>query len=309
MECHIYLRNVTDLLSDGKTPYERRFGQPVKGPIIPFGSLVEYYLIYAKDQSRKHQFGQKLLGLFFGYALYAESNLEGWRIGCRHWGVGNDGRIWNLLEKTRCKRGEFPSPLSPPQNGFFQSQMDESNFLEEIKTWEHPLRYGIVQFEKKVTLIFFDNLKGLFRHFTTHFRMPVKQLMIFGLCQETTYTAFTLNQESNFICREKSHSLLHWNTLTSPEWLIRTWMLSRSAASMTIGISMGQEICLILGQVSLRKLYWKKNLQTDICGPGGDWRENSWHPGQIIYGQNSGTKWESQAEGEVKVVTWKTSTR
>ena len=28
MECYTYLRNVTDLLSDGKTPYERRFGQP-----------------------------------------------------------------------------------------------------------------------------------------------------------------------------------------------------------------------------------------------------------------------------------------
>ena len=41
MECYTYLRNVTDLLSDGKTPYERRFGQPFKGPIIPFGSLVE----------------------------------------------------------------------------------------------------------------------------------------------------------------------------------------------------------------------------------------------------------------------------
>ena len=39
MECYTYLRNVTDLLSDGKTPHERRFGQPLKGPIIPFGSL------------------------------------------------------------------------------------------------------------------------------------------------------------------------------------------------------------------------------------------------------------------------------
>ena len=38
MECYTYLRNVTDLLSDGKTPYERRFGQPFKGPIILFGS-------------------------------------------------------------------------------------------------------------------------------------------------------------------------------------------------------------------------------------------------------------------------------
>ena len=72
MECYTYLRNVTDLLSDGKTPYERRFGQPFKGPIIPFGSLVEYHPISAKDLSRIHQFGKKVvLGLFLGYALYA----------------------------------------------------------------------------------------------------------------------------------------------------------------------------------------------------------------------------------------------
>ena len=72
MECYTYLRNVTDLLSDGKTPNERRFGQPFKGPIIPFGSLVEYHPITAKDQSRIHQFGKKVLpGLFLGYAFYA----------------------------------------------------------------------------------------------------------------------------------------------------------------------------------------------------------------------------------------------
>ena len=56
----------------GRRPSERRFGQPFKGPIIPFGSLVEYHLITAKDQSRIHQFGKKVLpGLFLGYALYA----------------------------------------------------------------------------------------------------------------------------------------------------------------------------------------------------------------------------------------------
>ena len=46
MECYTYLRNVTDLLSDGKTLSERRFGHPFKGPIIPFGSLVEYPSIW-----------------------------------------------------------------------------------------------------------------------------------------------------------------------------------------------------------------------------------------------------------------------
>ena len=48
IECYSYLRNVTDLLSDGKTPYERRFGQPFKGPIIPFGSLVEYQIRFVR---------------------------------------------------------------------------------------------------------------------------------------------------------------------------------------------------------------------------------------------------------------------
>ena len=65
-------RNVTDLLSEGKTPYESRFGQPLKGPIFPFGSLVEYHPITAKDQSKIHQVGKKVLpGLFLGYVLYA----------------------------------------------------------------------------------------------------------------------------------------------------------------------------------------------------------------------------------------------
>ena len=78
MECYTYLRNITDLLSDEKTPYETRFGEPFKGPIIPFGSLVEYHPITAKDQSRIRRFGKKVLpGLFLGYALYAEGICKG----------------------------------------------------------------------------------------------------------------------------------------------------------------------------------------------------------------------------------------
>ena len=116
MECYTYLRNVTDLLSDGKTPYKRRFGQPFKGPIIPFGSLVEYYPITAMDQSRIHQFGKKVSpGLFFGYALYAGgiwkgdvlvADLESWR-------------RWTHRKST--------------QKDSMRSQMDESNLLEEIR--------------------------------------------------------------------------------------------------------------------------------------------------------------------------------
>ena len=40
MECYCYLRNVQDLLADGKTPCERRFGEPFKGS--PRGALGLY---------------------------------------------------------------------------------------------------------------------------------------------------------------------------------------------------------------------------------------------------------------------------
>ena len=92
----------------GRRPVKDVLGKPIKGPVIPFGSLVEYHPINVKDQSRIHQFGKKVLpGLFLGYAMYAGENLEGWRTGCRPWGVGDDGRIGNLLEKTQCERGDI----------------------------------------------------------------------------------------------------------------------------------------------------------------------------------------------------------
>ena len=61
---------------------------------------------------------------------------------------------------------------------------------------------------------------------------------------------------------------------------------------MAIGILMDQEICLVLGQVSLSLLYWRRHLQTDFCGPGRDWQNGKRHPGQIVDVQNSGRKWE-----------------
>ena len=79
MECYCCLRNVQDLLSDGTTPYERRFGEPFQGPVIPFGSI-ECHLFCAKDQSRLHQFGKKVLsgiyagGIWKGDILVADRN-------------------------------------------------------------------------------------------------------------------------------------------------------------------------------------------------------------------------------------------
>ena len=72
LEWYCYLRNVQDLLADGKTSYERRFGESFKGPITPFGAMVECHPISPKDQARVHQLGKKVLpGIFLGYELVA----------------------------------------------------------------------------------------------------------------------------------------------------------------------------------------------------------------------------------------------
>ena len=64
MECYCYcnLRSVQDFLADGKTLYERRFGELFEGPIIPFGAMVEHP-IFTKDQSRLNQFGKETFQL------------------------------------------------------------------------------------------------------------------------------------------------------------------------------------------------------------------------------------------------------
>ena len=145
-------------ISVGKTPYERRFGKPVKGPTIPFGSLVEYHPAFPKDQARLHHFGKKvLLGIFLGYVLYA------WRI----W--KGDMLVADLkaLEKMdasdiHAKKRNAKEVMMPKSGANSNSsrrwdtvtRVDESTSLEEIKTWEHPPRYGTNQFEEKVVMIF-----------------------------------------------------------------------------------------------------------------------------------------------------------
>ena len=58
-DCYFYLRNVQGLLPDGKTPSERRFGEPFCDARIPFVSMIEYRQISAKENARLHQLVKK----------------------------------------------------------------------------------------------------------------------------------------------------------------------------------------------------------------------------------------------------------
>ena len=98
---------------------------PFNGPVMPFGAMVEYHPISAKDTSRLHQFGPKVLpGIFLGYVMYA-------------------GGIWKgdieELEQIdgseiHARRLNAREVLTPTKikKLYSQSQMEQSKHLEEI---------------------------------------------------------------------------------------------------------------------------------------------------------------------------------
>ena len=145
MECYTYLRNIQDLLSDGKSPYERRFGEPFKGPIIPFASLVEYYPISAKDQSRIHQFGKKVLpGLFLGYALHAGGIWKGDILvaGIEELETMDASEIYS--ERLNAKEVIFPKDngkfIFPVADGRIKFAGGDQELRTHTLTRDHPIR-------------------------------------------------------------------------------------------------------------------------------------------------------------------------
>ena len=266
MECYTYLRNVTDLLFDEKTPYERRFGQPFKGPIIPFGSLVEYHPITAKDQSRIHQFGKKVLPwLFLKYALYAGGIWKG------------DVLVADLEELETMDASEIFSKRFKAKEGIFPKQGKIYFPIADgrIKTFggDQDLKTSTLvppsTNSRKESRWLFWRIKGFTTsRLTSGCRWSTKWFSVHVRKLHIPPSRWTPSQ--TLLAEKGVHSLFHWNTLTYPELLVRISMSSKRSASMIIGISMDLETCLILGQVSHNLLYWKKNLLTEICGPGRD---------------------------------------
>ena len=250
-----------------RTPNERHFGQPFKGPIIPFGSLFEYYPKTAKDQSRIHQFGKKVLpGLFLGCALYA-------------------GRIWkgdvliadleeletmdaseiyskrlNAKEVIFPKQGEFIFPIA---DGRIKTPGGDQELRTSTLIRPRPIRgEGHVDFlgesegslpqphdslpDAGEAINDFWSMSGSFRY-RHHVEPRVK---LYSPREESfpiplKYIDVSRTTHTNLDVKLEKRIDDYWNI-------------------------MALETCLILGQVSHNLLYSKKKLLTDICGPGGD---------------------------------------
>ena len=108
-----------------------RFGQPFKGPIIPFGSLVELSPYNCEGSVKNPSIWKESLGLFLGYALYSGGIWKGDVLVADLEELETMDRIGNLLEKTQCERGDISQTR---RIHFSNRRWDESKPLEEIRT-------------------------------------------------------------------------------------------------------------------------------------------------------------------------------
>ena len=262
MECYTYLRNVTDLLSDGKTPCERRFGQPFKGPIIPFGSLVEYHPITAKDQSRIHQFGKKVLpGLFLGYALYAGGIWKG------------DVLIAHLEELETMDASEIYSKrlyakevIFPKQGEFIFPIADGRTKTlggdQELRT-STLVRHRPIQGEGHID--FLGESEGSLPQ--PHDSLPdAGEAMhdFWSMSGSFIYRHHVEPRVKLYLLREESLPIpLKYIDVTRTT---HTNLDVKQEKRIDDSWNMALETCLILGQVSHNLLYSTKKLLTDICG-------------------------------------------
>ena len=142
MECCCCLRKVQDLQVDGKTLYERRFGEPFKGPIIPFGAEVEYHPISTRDQTRLHQFGKKVLpGIILGYESVAGGIWKGDILIADLEDLENWMHQKFILEESSRKKFWSDKKM---MNSYSRSKMVQQNCQEETTNWENPL-WGLNQ--------------------------------------------------------------------------------------------------------------------------------------------------------------------
>ena len=209
-ECYCYLRNIQDLLSDGKTPYERRFGLPFDGPIIPFGALVEYHPFFLRKTNlgciRLEQKSCQVYFLVMHYTRVESGKETLWSQTLRNW------RRWTH-QKLHARRLSAKEVSTPQRSGNFIFPVADGTvkiFGREQRLRTSTLTRGSVQNEDKNKKFLKESQMNyiLQPHFkTTQRAMMRKQNMTSGLLQETSFIVIMLNPQSNCTCREKNHSL------------------------------------------------------------------------------------------------------
>ena len=189
-----------------KTQYERRFGEPFKGPIMPFGarflretspgstnSVRKFYLEYSSDMYwSQGEFGKEIL----------------WLQTLRSWKILDASEIHARRVNAKAVMTPHKSEHSifPFAEGTVKLSGRDHEFREPTLRREQPER------SEDLGENFKDTRRGLNR---PKRKMTLKPEMTFGQWKVTSFIVITSNLEFNSCWKEK-HSQYHWSTLTWP---------------------------------------------------------------------------------------------
>ena len=295
MECYTYLRNVTDLLSDGKTPIWKTFWATIYRTdySIWFTGWVSSYNC-ERPVKIPSVWQESLTWIVPRIRIKRGGNLERWRSGCRPWGVGDDGRIGNLLKKTQCERGhickrkgEFNFPIA---DGRIKLLGGDQDLRTSTLIRDRPIRG-----ESHVD--FLGESEG---------SLPTSRLV--SWCRWSD--KWLLAMSGNFIYRhhvEPRVTEVHWRLQNySPEfgcqarethrWLLEyrwvkrfVWSMDRFHSIYSIARKTSKRIYVVRGEINEKTAdIQARSFMARTLGENGK---------------------ECQAEGEAKMVQWKTKTR
>ena len=168
--------------------------------------MVEHHPTTAKDQSRIHQFGTKvLLGLFLGYALYAGGIWKGDVLiaDLEELETMDVSEIYskrlNAKEVIFHQKGEIIFPIA---DGRIKTPGKDQELRTSTLVRHRPFQGESIDFLG-------ESEGSLPQPQDTHPDAGEAINDIWSMSGEASYTAITLNPESNFTRREKNHSLFH----------------------------------------------------------------------------------------------------
>ena len=217
-------------------------------------------------------------------------NLEGWHIGCRHWGVGNDGRIENLLEKTQCERGDISQRNR--RIYFSDRRWTNRNPWRRSGTKDIHLDTGPPNSRRRSRWFSWrtGRVSSTTSRLTSGCRWSDKWFLVHVRKLHVPPSRWTKSQtllaerriipcstEIHWRLQNYSYKIGCWartphRRLLEHRWVKRfVWFLDRFHSVYSVRRETSRRIYVVRGR---------------------DWQESSWHPGQIIYGQNSGRNCE-----------------
>ena len=140
---HLSAKNSRSLVWWGRRPMEDVLGNHLKDRSFFLVHWLSITLFLRKTSQESINL-ERNAHLDCWICIVRGENLEGWRTGRRPWGVGDDGRIGNLLEKTQCERGDISQRkwkfYFPAADGRINTPGGDQELRTPTLTREHPIR-------------------------------------------------------------------------------------------------------------------------------------------------------------------------